>query len=106
MPSWMYDAGPYGHWIFLLVTVVLGGAAAVATGRALAETWRPVWQVPLNMLLLAAAVRFVHFSVFDEVLLSLRSFAVDWGTLSLVCWGAYNLTRRGQMNRQYGWPKG
>jgi hypothetical protein len=43
MPVWLYEAGPQGLWIFLLATVALGGLAALATGRALAQTWRPIW---------------------------------------------------------------
>lgn len=103
MPEWLYESGPYGLLIFVLVTVALGGAAAVATGRALAQTWRPLWHVPVNMLLLAAAVRFVHFSVFEEVLLSPRSYLFDWLVLALIAWAAYAQARRGQMARQYGW---
>ena len=103
MPAWLYTAGPNGHWVFLLVTVVLGGLAAIATGRALAETWRPWWQVPLSMLLVAAGVRFVHYAVFGEVLLSLRNLVVDYAVLLAIACGAYALTRQSQMRRQYGW---
>ena len=31
-------------WLFLLVTVCMGGWAAWMTGRAVAITWRPFWQ--------------------------------------------------------------
>lgn len=103
MPAWLYTAGPNGHWVFLLVTVVLGGLAAVATGRALAETWRPWWHVPVTMLLVACGVRFVHYAVFGEVLLSLRNFAVDYAVLLAIAAGAYGHMRQGQMRRQYGW---
>ena len=40
-----YDTGDNGLWIFLLVTVLMGGSAARATGSAIASTWRPPWQV-------------------------------------------------------------
>ena len=103
MPASLYTAGPYGHWVFLLVTVVLGGLAAFATGRALAETWRPWWQLPLAMLLVTCGVRFVHFAVFDEVLVSLRNFVVDFLMVTAIAAGAYVETRRRQMARQYGW---
>ena len=48
-----YDTGDNGLWIFLLVTVLIGGSAARATGAAIASTWRPPWQV----LALRAAAR-------------------------------------------------
>ena len=30
-------------WVFLILTVVIGGGAAFLAGRALASQWRPVW---------------------------------------------------------------
>ena len=30
-------------WLFLLITVIMGGWAAWMTGRAIALTWRPFW---------------------------------------------------------------
>ena len=32
---------PYGIFTFVLLTLVLGGLGAWATGRAMAQTWRP-----------------------------------------------------------------
>ena len=57
MPEWLYPAGPNSGLAFLFGTLILGGLAALASGRALADTWRPVWQLPMYMLALAAAVR-------------------------------------------------
>ena len=54
--------------VFLVLTVLLGGAAAWSTGRAIAETWKPYWQLVWYVLLLAAAVRFIHFGLFEEPL--------------------------------------
>jgi hypothetical protein len=39
----IYETGDNGLWIFLLVTVLMGGSAARATGAAIASTWRPPW---------------------------------------------------------------
>ena len=55
-----YEEGSFG--VFLLVTVILGGGAAALAGRAIAETWRPWWQVVAYMLILGGAVRFIHFA--------------------------------------------
>ena len=46
----------------LFVTGILGGSAAWLAGRALAGTWRPMWHVIGYMLILGAAIRFVHFA--------------------------------------------
>ena len=37
------EASPF--WVFLLLTVILGGGAAFLTGRAIAAAWRPWWHV-------------------------------------------------------------
>lgn len=64
----------HGVWVFLLMTLVLGGAAGVATGRALAKTWRPYWQILLYMIPLAGAVQFLHYALFGEPFLALQYY--------------------------------
>jgi hypothetical protein len=96
-----YDAGPKGHWVFLLVTVIMGGATAYVTGRSIAETWRPMWHAIGYALITALAVRFIHFALFEEVLLSLRNYLVDCSVLILASILGYILTRRRQMLAQY-----
>jgi hypothetical protein len=103
MPSWIYEGGDNELWIFLLVTVAMGASAAFATGRAVAQTWRPAWHIPIYMLGIAAAVRFFHYALFDEPLLSLPSFLVDFAVTLLAAGFGYRLTRARQMVRQYGW---
>lgn len=98
-----YDAGPNGHWVFLLCTVILGGGAAYIMGKAIAETWRPVWQVVTYAILLGLAVRFMHFALFEEVLLSARNFAIDVALLLVAGIVGYLGARRRQMVGQYGW---
>ncbi len=49
----------------LFVTGLIGGGAAWLAGRAIAQTWRPFWHVVAYMALLGAAVRFVHFALFE-----------------------------------------
>ncbi|ARQ01170.1 DUF6867 family protein [Pseudorhodoplanes sinuspersici] len=90
-------------FVFLLVTIFLGGGAAFLSGRAIAGTWRPSWQVFLAALALGGAVRFFHFALFGGTLLAPYYYAVD----TLFCllfglWG-YRMTRAGQMAEQYGW---
>ena len=87
----------------VLVTGVIGGGAAWLSGRAIAGTWRPSGHVIGYMMLLGAAVRFVHFALFEGTLLSLPSYATD--TLYLIVTGmlAWRITRVNQMVRQYNW---
>jgi hypothetical protein len=83
-----FDPGP-----FLLVTVVLGGGAAFIAGRAVAQTWRPWWQGIAYMLILGAAVRFIHFALFDglDTAVAIAFFAAGFRAM-----------RARQMARQYG----
>jgi hypothetical protein len=103
MPEWLYDAGPDGHWYFLLVTVIMGGLAAYATGSAIAATWRPRWQLVVYGVLIAVAVRFIHFALFEEPFLAPRSFLVDLVVLNAAAVIGFALTRRRQMLEQYDW---
>jgi hypothetical protein len=101
LPEFLYEERSFG--IFLLVTVILGGGAAWLTGRAIAQTWRPRWHIVTYALILGAAVRFIHFSLFDGTLLSLHYYMVD----SAVCIGmgllGFRKARAMQMVTQYGW---
>ena len=102
MPFHLYD----GDNLLLtvpLVTIGMGGMAAYLSGRAIAQTWRPFWQVPLYMLALAAVVRFFHFALFDEPFLSLPSYAVDFATAFAAAALGYRTVRAHQMRTQYGW---
>jgi hypothetical protein len=91
------NAGP-----FLLVTVVLGGGAAWQTGRAVAQTWRPWWHAVLYMFVLGAAVRFIHFALFDGTLLSLPAYGLDTAVAIGCAALGFRIARAGQMARQYG----
>jgi len=87
---------------FLLVTVVLGGGAAWQAGRAVAQTWRPWWLGMLYMFILGAAVRFIHFALFDGALLSLPAYGVDTAVAIGGAALSFRTTRARQMARQYG----
>lgn len=90
-------------WIFLLVSIVLGGGAALLAGRAIAKTWRPVWQVVAYSFILGVGVRFIHFSVFNGTLLSLHYYLVD--TAVCIAFGllGFRAARAAQMVTQYDW---
>jgi hypothetical protein len=87
----------------LFITAILGGGAAWMTGRAIANTWRPYWQVVIYTLLLAAAVRFVHFALFGAKLISPASYAADLVFLLALSSAAWRMTLAARMVRQYAW---
>ena len=89
--------------VFLLISVALGGGAAYLSGRAIASTWRPWWHVAFYMLILAVAVRFMHFALFEGTLLSPHYYAVDLAVCLLLGFLGFRVTRAGQMSTQYGW---
>jgi hypothetical protein len=95
------EAAPLGT--FLLVTLVLGGGAAMLAGRAIALTWRPQWQIIVYSLILGGAVRFIHFALFDEPLLSLALYGVDSAVCLASAFLGFRATRAAQMVRQYPW---
>ena len=99
----LYEGGDNVLWVFLLLTVGIGGAAAYASGKAIAQTWRPFRQVPLYCVLLAAGVRFCHFALFEEPLLSPVSYAVDFLVALLCAALGFRLVRARQMATQYRW---
>lgn len=90
-------------WVFLVLTVVIGGGAAFLAGRALAIKWRPVWMAAAYMIPLGLALRFFHYALFHAKLLSLHYFLTDTAVLIAMALLGYRLTRVKQMVRQYGW---
>jgi hypothetical protein len=99
--AFLYEDESFG--IFLLVTVVLGGGAALLAGRAIAATWRPWWQVVIYALILGAATRFIHFALFDGTLLSVHYYAVDSAICLASAFIGFRVERAGQMVTQYRW---
>ena len=88
---------------FLLVTVVLGGAAAWMTGRAVAQSWKPLWTALLYMVPLALAVRFFHFSLAGEPLLAPVDLMIDYAVLAGLCTLSHRIAATSLTVRQYPW---
>lgn len=88
---------------FFGLTVLLFGAAAMASGRALARSWRPLWQAVPYTMLLAAADRFLLFALFEGELVSVTGFVIGWAILLAFSLLAYRAIRARLMVRQYPW---
>jgi hypothetical protein len=89
--------------VFLLVTVAMGGGAAWLAGRAIAATWRPLWHLAGYMLVLAFAVRFIHFALFDGKFLSPHYYLVDLAVCLMAGYLGFRLMRVNQMVTRYNW---
>jgi hypothetical protein len=89
--------------VFLVLTVVLAGGAAMAMGQALARAWRPRGLVIVYALLLGGAERFLAYALFQAPLLSVVGYLVDTATLLLLALAAFQATRAYRMVTQYPW---
>lgn len=89
--------------VFVGVTCIIIGFAAYMTGQAMANTWRPVWQLFVYGALLGLASRFLIFSLFDGELLSVTGYAIDTAVLIAIAGFAFRLTRARKMVNQYPW---
>ena len=90
-------------WLFLLVTCIMGGWGAWMTGRAMASTWQRYPVLVGYLMLLAVAVRFIHFALFDGTLLSLHYYVVDLIVVQIIGAVGYRITRVAQMTAKYRW---
>ncbi|TXL76792.1 hypothetical protein FHP25_11430 [Vineibacter terrae] len=88
---------------FLLLTLVVFGWAAFATGNGIAARWQSPWWVVIYCTLLAAAERFIDYALAEGELLSPGGFLVS--ALILIGLGlvAWRLTQARMMIRQYPW---
>lgn len=88
---------------FLFVTLLLGGWAAWMTGRACAQTWRPISALVFYLLLLGIAVRFIHHALFGGSMFTFYYYAIDTVFLVVIGIIGYRYTRTNQMVTQYYW---
>jgi hypothetical protein len=98
--SWLSDDGIR---VFLVLTVIVGGGAAFLAGRGLARAWKPFWRVFFYIALLAAAVRFFHYALFNGELLSIYYYLVAYAVLIVAGSLGYRSMRTTQMVTQYRW---
>jgi len=90
--------------ITLFITVILVGFAAFMTGQAIANTWRPAWQMIPYGLMLGLADRFLIWGLFDGTDgQSITGYLIDTTFLMIVGFGAYRMTLARVMVKQYPW---
>lgn len=89
--------------VFIGITVLLIGFASYMTGQALANTWRPAWQIVPYGLLLACTSRFLIWGLFGGELFSVTGYVLDALVLLAIAVGAYRATKAYKMVSQYPW---
>ena len=82
----------------------LGILAAMAAGRSFASSWSPVALVIPSSLALAAALHFLHYSLFTEDPANgLYYYLVTWVAMLVFAALGYRAKRAWQMGSQYRW---
>lgn len=89
--------------LFVLVTLVMFGAAAWQTGQALAHTWRPYWHMVVYGLMLAAADRLMLVLLFGGKLLAVPPYLVAAVVTIGIGSLGFRLTQVRKMVGQYPW---
>ena len=101
MQGILYEhANPF---VFVTVTLLVGGVGAWSSGKAVAASWSPLWKALLAAVGLSLFVRFLHYALFEETLLSLRYWLVDLAILLALATLGWRMMRVRQMVTQYPW---
>jgi hypothetical protein len=90
-------------FIFILITIIMGGAAGYSTGKAIAQTWRPGWHLIASAIVLGVAVRFIHYALFGASFLSVHYYVIDTLLVLAATFLGFRLTRVKQMTTRYSW---
>jgi hypothetical protein len=89
--------------VFVGLTVMIAGGAAIMTGRALADGWKPVWEVVFASFGLTLADRFLVYALFEGELLSLSGFLIDFVVITALALLAWRVTLVRRLVSQYPW---
>jgi hypothetical protein len=89
--------------VFIGLTVIIIGGAAIMTGRALADGWKSPLQVVFACFGLTLADRFLIYALFGGELLHLSGFLIDFAVLTAMALTAHRLTVVHKMVAQYPW---
>ncbi len=89
--------------VFIGLTVIITGGAAIMTGRALADGWKSPVQVVLACLGLTFANRFLVYALFGGELLSLPGFLTGLVVITALALLAHRITAVRKVVSQYPW---
>lgn len=89
--------------VFLGLTVILVGGAAVLAGRAIGNNWKPAWMVVAACFGLALADRFLTYALFGGELLHLTGFLVHFLVLAVMGLISWRVARVSRFVNQYPW---
>jgi hypothetical protein len=90
-------------WIFLILTVLMGGGAAFMAGRSLARGWKSPILLFIYMLVFTAGLRFLHFALFQSELTSLHYYISHGLVVMAAAFLGYRLALTKQMTEKYPW---
>ena len=88
---------------FILMTVILFGWCSFQLGKAMANSWQSRSLMIFYVLLLTTFDRFLLFALFEQKLLSITMFLIDFIALSIISWISYKITKINYMVNQYPW---
>ena len=88
---------------FFLMTFILFGWCSYQLGKAMANTWQSISLMFLYVFFLTLFDRFLLFALFEQELLSLIMFFIDFTTLSLISLISYRIAKISYMVNQYPW---
>ena len=89
--------------VFIGLTLILVGGAALLAGRAIGDNWKPARQVVAAALGLALVDRFLIFALFEGELLSLWGFIFHFLVLAALGLVAWRITQVSRFVNQYPW---
>jgi hypothetical protein len=89
--------------VFVGLTMVLVGGAAILAGRAVAGNWKPAWHVVAACFGLTVADRFLIYALFEGNLLSAWGFLLHFAVLLALGLASWQIARVSKMVGQYPW---
>jgi Domain of unknown function (DUF6867) len=89
--------------VFIGLTVIITGGAAIMTGRALADGWKSPVQVVFACLGLGLGNRFLVYALFGGPLLHLSGFVIAFLVITALGLVAHRITAVRKMVNQYPW---
>jgi hypothetical protein len=89
--------------VFIGLTVIIIGGAAIMTGRALADSWKSAWQVVFACVGLTVVDRFLTYALFGGELLHLSGIVIEFAVITAMALVAHRLTLVHKMVAQYPW---